>query len=148
MNKVTQNDLNTFNEVYHQLIFNTQKKQPDIFSQYLKDISTIEISILNIVERKPDVIIKEIIQILGIPNSTLSNAINRLETKQLIKRTISQQDKRSYGLELTEKGELAQLEHKQGEIIWCQMVLEALTKEERNEFLNSLKKIAQYLQSK
>ena len=66
-------------------------------------------------EWKPDIILKEIVEILGIPGSTLTSAVDRLEKRRLLRRAISQRDRRSFGLELTDEGRIAQQEHRDSE---------------------------------
>ncbi|QZY55069.1 MarR family winged helix-turn-helix transcriptional regulator [Crassaminicella profunda] len=145
--KIDSEDIQILDEIYHSILYSLQKKKTKLFSEKLKDVTTIEISILEIIEKKPDVILKEIVEILGVPSSTLTNAINRLEKRNYVKRVISKRDRRSYGLELTGEGKIAQIEHKRGEKNLWEGILDPLdTKEERTNFLKSLKKIADSLQ--
>lgn len=145
MDKITSDEIKTLDEIYHKLVFANQKKETDIFDDKLKGATTIEVSILEMVDNNPDIILKEIVDKLGVPSSTLTNAINRLEKKNLIKRIISQKDKRSYGLELTDDGRLAQEEHRRGESILYKKILGPLNKDERKVFLQCLKKITDNL---
>lgn len=105
-------------------------------------LTTTEIGIISIVSKKPDVILREICSELDVPKSTLTNAIDRLESRKYINRIISKRDKRSFGLELTEEGKLAQKEHISYEKLIYGGLLAALdTDKERQEFLRLLKKI-------
>ncbi len=142
MKKVSEKDINALSKVYHELIYAYQKGQHKFFSNKLKGITTVEVSILEIVDKYPNIILKEILDILQIPNSTLTNVINRLEKKNLIRRVINQRDKRSFGLELTEEGIEAQKEHKRDEYKLFSHVLASLDEEERTAFIASLTKIA------
>lgn len=109
-------------------------------------LTTVEIGIINIVSKKADVILREICAELNIPKSTLTNAIDRLEKRGYINRTISKRDKRSFGLELTKEGKLAQEEHMEYEKIVYGAFLNALDNyEERKEFLGLLNKIVNNL---
>ncbi len=131
-------------KVWHSSIVEMQKVSEQVWNGYLEGATTIEISILSIVEKNPDVILKEIIQILGIPASTLTNAVDRLEKRGLLQRVISKRDRRSFGLELTEKGHSAQIEHRKGEEILWKRVLGAYdTDEERAEFLRLMQKLVE-----
>ncbi len=141
MDDVSMDQVEVLDRIYHKLIFISQQKDFQLFNNRLKDVTTIEISILEIVENNPDIILKDIIEELRVPSSTLTNAINRLEKRNLIKRVISQRDRRSYGLELTEEGKLAQKEHKEGEKILYKKILNPLTRKERDVFLRCLNKI-------
>ncbi len=141
MDKITIDEIKALDEIHHKFIYISQKMEPEIFYDKLRGVTTIEVSILEMVEKKPNIILKEIIEMLGVPSSTLTNAINRLEKKNLIRRVISQRDRRSFGLELTEEGKLAQKEHKDGEKVLYQKLLSPLSNEERMFLLQCLKKI-------
>lgn len=138
---ITLDEIKAIDEIYHEIVFANQRGDNDIFKNRLSGATTIEISILEIIHKKPDVILREIVDILGLPNSTLTNAINRLEKRNFVRRVISQRDRRSFGLELTEEGKLAQKEHKESENILWQKILSPLEKQERSVFLGCLKKI-------
>ena len=97
--------------------------------------------------KNPDVILGEIISSLDIPKSTLTSAIDRLEKRKYINRIISKRDRRSYGLELTEEGQLAQKEHIDLEYMAYGRILNALdTEEEKQELFKLLKKIINNIQ--
>ncbi len=130
------------NDIWHYFIFNFQNKGTTLWGDDLKDATTIEISILNIIDNKPNVMLKEIKDILDIPGSTLTNAIDRLEKKDLIRRVISKRDRRSFGLDLTERGENAQKIHIKAENELFRRILKSLDSiDECRSFINSLKKI-------
>lgn len=144
--KITKYEIEKLDEVYHALVVSMQKTSEELWKDKLKGISTVEISILSIIERKPDVILKEITQILGMPASTLTNAVDRLEKRGLLTRVISKRDRRSFGLALTEDGQLAQQEHRQSEAIFLKKILSAYdTAEERSELIRLLYILAQKL---
>lgn len=143
---ITQSEIERLDEVYHALAISVQKTSLELWKDKLQGISTVEISILSIIERKPDVILKEITQILGVPASTLTNAVDRLEKRGLLTRVISKRDRRSFGLALTEDGQLAQREHRQSEALLWQKILGAYdTAEERSELIRLLSILAQKL---
>jgi DNA-binding MarR family transcriptional regulator len=144
--KITQMEIENLDKIYHMLVASMQKTSEELWQGKLQGISTIEMSILSIVEKKPDVILKEITQILGIPASTLTSAIDRLEKRGLLARVISKRDRRSFGLALTEDGILAQQEHRQSEALLWQKILGAFdTKEERSELMRLLAILAEKL---
>lgn len=130
------------NDLWHSLIFTFQSKDSLLWGEELENATTIELSILDIVERRPQVLLKEIKGILNIPGSTLTNAIDRLEKRRLLARVISPRDRRSFGLELTDRGKKAQKTHIRVERMLCEKILGALnSQEEQREFIASLKKI-------
>ncbi|MDP4093923.1 MAG: MarR family transcriptional regulator [Bacillota bacterium] len=141
--KISNEELLSIDKVWHELILSMQKTSESLWKDKLEGASTIEISILSIVERKPDVILKEIVEILGIPSSTLTSAIDRLEKRRLVRRIISQKDRRSFGLELTDEGRIAQQEHRESEKVLWEKVLGAYeTSSERRELIRLLQVLA------
>lgn len=144
--EITQSEIEKLDQVYHALVVSVQKTSEELWKDKLAGISTVEISILSIIERKPDVILKEITQILGVPASTLTNAVDRLEKRGLLTRVISKRDRRSFGLALTEDGRIAQDEHRQSEALLWQKILGAYdTADERGELIRLLSILAQKL---
>lgn len=135
---ITQEEMEQLNSVWHELIAVMQKANTAFLHGGLQGLSTVEISVLAIVSRKPDVILREIIAILEIPASTLTSAVDRLEKRGLLRRVISPRDRRSYGLELTDAGLRAQEEHKKAEENLMQHVLGDYTREERSELVRLL----------
>jgi DNA-binding MarR family transcriptional regulator len=145
-NEISNEEINALDQVWHRLVFGLQKTGEQLWKDTLDGVSTIEISILNIISIKPNVILKEINEMLEIPNSTLTNAVDRLEKRGLIRRVISQRDRRSFGLELTEKGTLAQIEHKKGEAVLWQKILGSFdSAAEREELIRLLGKLVNNL---
>ena len=137
------NQINSLNELIHSI--NRALKNDDLEKRFkrLQGLTTIEIGIINLVSKNPDIILKEIGKITKTPKSTLTSALNRLEKKNYIKRKISKTDKRSFSLYLTEEGKLVQEEHLALEHTLSSKVLNALENdEERNTLIDLLKKIA------
>lgn len=129
-------------ELWHLMMRKSDFRKIEGQFSRINGLTTIEISIISIVSKNPDVILGEIGTVLDIPKSTLTNAVDRLEKRNYINRIISKRDRRSYGLELTEEGHLAQQEHIDFEKEVYGQLLEALdTKEEKQELLKLLRKI-------
>ncbi|WP_368489382.1 MarR family winged helix-turn-helix transcriptional regulator [Clostridium sp. BJN0013] len=103
-------------------------------------VSMVELSILQVVENRPNCMLKEISSQLELPKSTLTSAINRLESKGLVKRNLCKEDKRAYNLELTEVGLQAQHEHRNIEYAIFEDMLQKLDMEEKNIFIRMLSK--------
>jgi DNA-binding MarR family transcriptional regulator len=112
--------------------------------QYFQEVTSIEISVLGLVGENPDIILKEISEKLQVPGSTLTNAIDRLEKRNLLTRVISKRDRRSFGLLLTDNGKKVYKEHEKAEQITWNKILSSLDSDEEIElFLNLVKKIAE-----
>ena len=141
--KISRQEVQGIDKVWHDLVFSMQKTSDGLWKGKLEGASTVEISILSMIERKPDVILKEILETLDIPGSTLTSAIDRLEKRGLVRRVISQRDRRSFGLELTGEGKLAQKEHRENEKALWERVLGAFkTSAERKELIRLLQVLA------
>jgi DNA-binding MarR family transcriptional regulator len=142
--EISGEEIQNLDRVWHELIVSIQKMSEELWKDRLEGASTVEISILSIIERKPDIILKEIIEILGIPGSTLTSAVDRLEKRGLLCRAISQRDRRSFGLELTDDGRIAQQEHRENEkILWEKVLGSYDTSHERTELIRLLKILAE-----
>lgn len=123
------------------LSFSNQHRTMEEFPR-IERLNTMEISIIRIVYDRDDIILKEICNMLDIPKSTLTSAIDRLERLNYVNRTISKRDRRSYGLQLTDEGEEVKNEHLAFERKLYGYVLNALdTNGEREEFLKLFRKI-------
>jgi DNA-binding MarR family transcriptional regulator len=145
-NEINIEEIKALDKVWHQLVHALQRTNEKLWKNKFEGLSHIEVSILSIIELKPDVILKDINELLGIPSSTLTNGIDRLEKRGLIRRVISKRDRRSFGLELTEEGTLAQIEHKKGEEFLWQKILGSFdSTEERRELIRLLGKLADNL---
>ena len=85
---------------------------------------------------------KDIAQMLGLENSTISGVLDRMQKKDLIQRVISQEDRRCIQVTLTEKGEalegpvLAAIEEVN------RQVLSRFSKEDADTLLRCLKAIS------
>ncbi|NRT86449.1 MarR family winged helix-turn-helix transcriptional regulator [Clostridium beijerinckii] len=142
MDKECKKQIDEFNILWHRMLFESSYK--DIEAKYtrIKGLSDNEISIIRIISEKEEVIIRDILEILNIPKSTLTNIIDRLEKRNLISRSISKRDRRSYKLELTEEGKKAQEEHiKFEEEVYGKIMISLDTYEERENLLNIMRKI-------
>lgn len=100
---VRQEDILRFDELYHHFIRQNLNSESN-YPKELKNLSTLDISVVNIVASNPDVIVREITENLKVPNSTLTSSLNRLEKKGIANRVISTRDRRSFGIVLTDKG--------------------------------------------
>ena len=142
MDKEYKRQVNELNILWHSLMLKSNYK--DIEAKYpnIQGLNTNELSIIRIISEREEVIIKDILDALDIPKSTLTSIIDRLENRNLISRAISKKDRRSYKLELTEYGEIAQDEHiKFEEEIYRKIMISLDTYEEREDLLRLIRKI-------
>jgi DNA-binding MarR family transcriptional regulator len=128
----------------HRLIWRIRLDQLGTWSKTLRGMAQLDLHILKLIAERPDIILREICAELRIPNSTLTSAINRLEKRGLLRRLISQRDRRSYGLELSEEGWHIKREHDRIDQMIAQKVVDALDSEaEAQTLIALLEKISQ-----
>lgn len=111
-------------------------------SDELKGCGILDINILKILFNDPKAVPKEIIKILNIPNSTLTNAINRLVSKELLVRQLNPSDLRSLQLILTEKGKRSIISHRNSEKKIIGNIFNILSEDESMALINIFEKIA------
>lgn len=144
MKKLNQEYIDCFDHLYHELL----KKNLTTYENYsreLDNLTSLDISIINIAAFNPDIIVREIAEILNIPNSTLTSALNRLEEKNLAHRIISKRDRRSFSIELTENGQKIQQKHLKLEREYFEDILNRLDSHTEIEtFLKLFKKIVEH----
>ena len=99
------------NELWHIIGFNMKNEMQSGKYPAISGLTQLEMGILQAIEMNPNNMLKNICDTLGLPKSTLTSAISRLESKNYIKKKSHPQDKRSYGLELLDLGVQAQKEH-------------------------------------
>lgn len=136
MEKNIDNQISELSNIFHEfLVFRKYLELEKRFSN-LNKFSVNEISIINMLGHNDNVILKDIIDIIKVPKSTLTGLINKLEKNNLVKRVINDSDKRSYKLELTEKGMEISKEHDEFDKFISSEMLNSLSDyEERQEFI-------------
>lgn len=138
---VRHDDIKRFDELYHLFVKKSITLKSNVPDE-LRKLSFMDISVVNIVSSNPDIIIRELAEILNVPNSTLTSSLNRLEKKGLANRIINNRDRRSFGIELTDKGRKIQQIHLKFEQAYFESILAKLdTHGERVLLLDLLKKV-------
>lgn len=143
MDKECKRQINELNILWHEMLMKSNYK--DIQSKYsnIQGLSVNELTIIKIISQKEEVIIKDILEVLNIPKSTLTGIIDKLEKHNFIIRAISKRDRRSYKLELTQKGKEVQDEHiRFEEEVYGKIITSLDTYEEREHLLKLIRKIA------
>lgn len=95
-----------------------------------KNLSLMEIRILRAINEQEGISLKDIRAAVDIPNSTLTSIIKKFEKKGLIKREIDQMDKRSYLLNITERGRIVNKEHRHFDIMIARTFIERVGNDE------------------
>lgn len=141
---INDEDIKIVDAAIHELIYKMMSsKFMNEYSDKTKGISMIDFRVLRVVAENPGKQIKDLLNILKIPNSTLTSVINRLEKRGILKRVISPEDRRSFNLEITDLGKDIQEEHMKFDYAVARKYLEATESEEEKKFLiKFLKKLA------
>ncbi|MDF2986749.1 MAG: MarR family transcriptional regulator [Eubacterium sp.] len=144
MGEIKKEHIIMLDRLMHLFYKRMSKFNVDLDSKYFQGVTSIELSILGIAGENPDVILKEIAERLQAPASTLTNAVDRLEKRNLLTRSISKRDRRSFGLILTDEGRKLYQEHEKAEQITWNKILDTLESDEEIElFLSLMEKIAE-----
>ncbi|EET84733.1 transcriptional regulator, MarR family [Clostridium carboxidivorans P7] len=141
---INDEDIKIVDAAIHELIYKMMSsKFMNEYSDLTKGISMVDFRVLRVVAENPGKQIKDLLNILKIPNSTLTSVINRLEKRGILKRVISPEDRRSFNLEITDLGKDIQEEHMKFDYAVARKYLEATESEEEKRFLiKFLKKLA------
>lgn len=142
MDEYSEKQVSDFSLLFHENLFLKNNLSLGKDFSNLDKFSENEISIINILGHNENVTLKDIIEVIKVPKSTLTGLINKLEKNNYVKRTINQVDKRSYKLELTEKGVKISKEHDEFDRSVSAKILSALdNSKERELFIELAKKI-------
>jgi DNA-binding MarR family transcriptional regulator len=143
---IKEEHIEVVNDLLHQMLFGLRLDRPGTWSRELDSILPVDLHTLKLVSERPNIILKEIRDELKVPHSTLTSIINRLEKHGVLRRVISSRDRRSYGLELTPKGEQLQEEHDRVDRMIATELLGTLDNEsERETLIKLLSKVGQRL---
>lgn len=116
------------------------------FGNALDGVTALEIAILEMADSSPRVLLKNILGDTGVPASTLTGAVDRLENRGFLNRIISKRDRRSFGLDLTGRGKEALDEHRKMERRFFANVLSALgDSRDRERFLSDLERVVEQI---
>jgi DNA-binding MarR family transcriptional regulator len=134
--------------LWHALAGKRRAVKDDARFRAIHGLSPMETGVLDLAAETPEVVLGEIGVALGLPKSTLTSIVDRLEAQGFLRRTISRRDRRSYGLELTRKGRTAYEAHRRFETeIWRRTLAGLDSDAEGEQFLATLRKMVAVLGS-
>ncbi|MBI9086990.1 MAG: MarR family transcriptional regulator [Desulfobacterales bacterium] len=140
------NQIQAVDNLLHQLLWGLHLKRLDAWTPELESIGALGLHVLKLAGEKEDIILGEIREILAVPHSTLTSIINRLEGRNLLERTVSRRDRRSFGLALTDEGRRVQCDHDRLDRELALTMLSALdTDDERDTFVTLIEKMSRHL---
>lgn len=136
----------TLDRIWHRAFIHFIQYDLTTFGSALDGVTALEVAILEMVDSRPPVLLKDIIEDTGVPASTLTGAVDRLENRGYLNRIISRRDRRSFGLNLTGEGKNALEEHRKAEQRFFAGVLSALDDgRERERFLADLERVVEQI---
>jgi DNA-binding MarR family transcriptional regulator len=138
----TSREVEHLNDAFHVLLLRLNIARLDLWSDKLAGISYLDLHAMSFAESQPDHTLAEMREHLQVPQSTLTSLIDRLEKRGLVRRSIHPTDRRSYLIELTDKGVEVQQEHHRVERLLMRKILDALPSAgERTQFVELFRKI-------
>lgn len=125
----------------------------DIFEQRLsaeiKGLSMIEVAVIVMLYKNPQIIMRDLSDELHISKSSITGIIDHLEELGYLRRVMNRKDRRSYALEITEAGKLAQLQHEEYEKQACLKFIEAMkTCSISEEYLDQTESLLDFLKKR
>ena len=140
--KITDDQIESFNQAFHTLWFKIMTSRPDSKSKKLRGLSFSDIHVISLAYEEPDIILKDIREKLRLPQTTLSSIVAKLEKKGFIQRIINPKDYRSFSLKITPKGKEMMEVHMELDYEQNRHILESLEPGERQEFIRLFAKVA------
>ncbi len=116
-----------------------------VCSEELKGANILDVNILRVLFDSPTTKPKELAEMLNIPNSTLTNAMNRLVKKGLLERQLNANDLRSLRLILTDRGKQAVLKHHDAEREQIRNIMGVLSEDESDSLIAIFDKMVNFL---
>jgi len=133
---------------YHTIKFYKSEIESETYTESRKKMGTIELGILDLLEWTNELSVKNVIELLKAPNSTITSAINRLESQKILRRDIHPTDRRTFIISLTPKGQeiidYRQLEKKQ---LFNYLLSSLDNDEEREQLINLTQKLSKSLET-
>ena len=140
--QITDKEIENFNKAFHKLWFKIMKTRPEFKSDKFKRLTFTDLHVINMAYENPDIILKDIREMLMLPQTTLSSIVAKLEKGGLIQRIINPKDYRSFSLKVTENGKKLMDDHNRLDYEQNRHIIESLDPEERQEFVRLLIKVA------
>ncbi len=142
----TERLIERINSLSHRMIRINQQYHEKTFRR-IKNLSKIEISVLSLLCSNPQMIMRDMSQQLQVSKSTMTGVVDKLEEQGFVQRVINRSDRRSYSLEVTKEGKLAQKEHLKWENESYLRLIEAMSACDVPEtYLDQTEKILDFLE--
>jgi DNA-binding MarR family transcriptional regulator len=116
------------------------KESEALFANRL-EVSTRELALLRTLATDGPMIIRELGARFGVPVSTMTGLVDRMEKKGLVRRVAGRPDRRSIQLEATPAGALALREHSRGLQAIARGMLDALSEPDQKRLIEILNRV-------
>lgn len=104
-------------------------------------LTTAQMHTIEIVGEVKSIKMKDLAEKIGVTTGTLTVNIDRLESKNLLRRTPHQTDRRSYLIELTKEGKDFFSQHHKYHLKMTEELVSGLTEKEQNDVALALQKM-------
>jgi DNA-binding MarR family transcriptional regulator len=120
-------------------------KETELVSASRLDVSDRELALLRTLAAEGPMIIKDLGGRFGVPVSTMTGLVDRMEANGLVRRVPGRRDRRSIELEVTAAGARALREHARGIEAIARGLLEALPTRDQQTLIAILRRVASRL---
>jgi len=117
------------------------KQTEELFATKL-EVSERELALLRTLVEEGPMITKALGGRFGVPVSTMTGLVDRMEKKGLVRRVRGRRDRRAIELEATPAGALALKEHARGLEAVARGILEALPERDQDALITILRRVA------
>ena len=117
------------------------KQTEELFASKL-EVSERELALLRTLVEEGPMITKALGGRFGVPVSTMTGLVDRMEKKGLVRRVRGRRDRRAIELEATPAGALALKEHARGLEAVARGILEALPERDQEALITILRRVA------
>jgi DNA-binding MarR family transcriptional regulator len=123
-----------------ELLSNRFKQTEELFATRL-EVSERELALLRTLVEEGPMITKALGGRFGVPVSTMTGLVDRMEKKGLVRRVRGRRDRRAIELEATPAGALALKEHARGLEAVARGILEALPERDQESLITILRRV-------
>jgi DNA-binding MarR family transcriptional regulator len=138
---VTQERMGELDRLVRSLVESLHVDDPGFWGSRFKGMPLQDIHALVAIAESGGGRIKELRASLGVPNSTMTGILDRLEEGGLLERTLDAGGRRSFGLVVTKKGRLAVADHERGHEAVAKAIASRLTEAELSSLIRILSKV-------
>ena len=132
-------------QMWHEILMKSTTADEVEKYKSLMGFSPVEIRIMLITAATPNLLLREYVEQLHIPKSTLTSIIDRLENNGYLKRVINARDKRSFGLDLQKLGKQFVKTYSEYQNMIGTKIIKGLSEQEQGQLIDLLIKIASYM---